>query len=334
MDSLTHIVLGAATGEAILGKKVGNKALVWGAIAGSFPDFDVAITHLYEPVKSLFVHRGFSHSLVFAAIISLLLGWTISRIHKGASFKDWIWMSLLAVLIHSGIDCLNTYGTGLLEPFSSVRLAFDSLGIIDLLFLIPILAFMLIATLSKQYSSIRRKLSFATLTFSLLYLTFSVINKMSIERKIEQMLKEERIEYTRLKTSPLPITNFLWLVLAEDSTGYHYGYYSNFDKEPIHLKYIERQEYNLKELRSSETVKNLIRFTDDFYVVRKDSVNSTWLYDLRFGSMAFDDEDAWFVFSFKIEGDELSPTISRSHPNRSFGSKTFLNYWKRVFRDV
>ena len=41
MDSLTQIVLGAAVGEAVLGKKVGNKAMLYGAIAGTIPDLDV-----------------------------------------------------------------------------------------------------------------------------------------------------------------------------------------------------------------------------------------------------------------------------------------------------
>ncbi len=41
MDSLTQIVLGATVGEAILGKKVGNKAILYVAIAGTIPDLDV-----------------------------------------------------------------------------------------------------------------------------------------------------------------------------------------------------------------------------------------------------------------------------------------------------
>ena len=40
MDSLTQIVLGAAVGEVALGKKVGNKAMLYGAIAGTIPDLD------------------------------------------------------------------------------------------------------------------------------------------------------------------------------------------------------------------------------------------------------------------------------------------------------
>ena len=70
MDSFTHIVLGAATGGAVLGKKAGNKALFWGALAGSIPDFDVAITPLVEPTKSLFIHRGFTHSILFALLLA------------------------------------------------------------------------------------------------------------------------------------------------------------------------------------------------------------------------------------------------------------------------
>ena len=41
MDSLTQIVLGAAVGEFVLGRKVGNKAILWGAVAGTIPDLDV-----------------------------------------------------------------------------------------------------------------------------------------------------------------------------------------------------------------------------------------------------------------------------------------------------
>ncbi|MGB0250280.1 MAG: metal-dependent hydrolase, partial [Flavobacteriales bacterium] len=41
MDSLSQIVLGAAVGEAVLGKKLGNRAMVWGAVAGTLPDMDV-----------------------------------------------------------------------------------------------------------------------------------------------------------------------------------------------------------------------------------------------------------------------------------------------------
>ena len=43
MDSVTQLVLGAAVGEAALGRRVGNRAILWGAIAGTLPDLDVFV---------------------------------------------------------------------------------------------------------------------------------------------------------------------------------------------------------------------------------------------------------------------------------------------------
>ena len=50
MDSLTQIVLGAAVGEVVLGKKVGNKAMLYGAIAGTIPDLDVLTRYFMDTV--------------------------------------------------------------------------------------------------------------------------------------------------------------------------------------------------------------------------------------------------------------------------------------------
>ena len=70
MDSLTQIVLGAAVGEAVLGKKVGNKAMLYGAIAGTIPDLDVYVGKLFDTVTALEIHRGFTHSVFFAIVLS------------------------------------------------------------------------------------------------------------------------------------------------------------------------------------------------------------------------------------------------------------------------
>ncbi|MGD8803873.1 MAG: metal-dependent hydrolase, partial [Gammaproteobacteria bacterium] len=43
MDSITQIALGAAVGEAVAGRQLGRRALLWGAICGTIPDLDVFI---------------------------------------------------------------------------------------------------------------------------------------------------------------------------------------------------------------------------------------------------------------------------------------------------
>lgn len=75
MDSLTQIVLGAAVGEVVLGKKLGNKAMLWGAIAGTIPDLDVYQSLFYDKLTANELHRGFSHSILFSIVFAPLLAW-------------------------------------------------------------------------------------------------------------------------------------------------------------------------------------------------------------------------------------------------------------------
>ena len=48
MDSLTQAVLGGAVGYAVLGRKVGRKAAIYGAILGTLPDLDVFLPYAGE----------------------------------------------------------------------------------------------------------------------------------------------------------------------------------------------------------------------------------------------------------------------------------------------
>lgn len=89
MDSLTQIVLGAAVGELVLGKKVGNKAILWGAIAGTIPDLDVLTRPFVDGLRANEMHRGITHSILFGAVMAPLLGWWLKQ-HRG---------SLLAVFV-------------------------------------------------------------------------------------------------------------------------------------------------------------------------------------------------------------------------------------------
>ncbi|MBC6993767.1 metal-dependent hydrolase [Neolewinella lacunae] len=83
MDSLTQIILGAAVGEATLGRKVGNRAMLWGGIAGTLPDLDVLANAVSDPMSALAYHRAFTHSLLFAVLAAPLLGLAIHRLYGG-----------------------------------------------------------------------------------------------------------------------------------------------------------------------------------------------------------------------------------------------------------
>ncbi len=80
MDSLTQLTLGAAVGEAVLGRQVGHRAALWGALLGTLPDLDVLVP-LGDAVRDFTYHRGASHSLFVPAALTPLVVWLILKIH-------------------------------------------------------------------------------------------------------------------------------------------------------------------------------------------------------------------------------------------------------------
>ncbi|HLS30827.1 MAG TPA: metal-dependent hydrolase, partial [Flavobacteriaceae bacterium] len=116
MDSLTQIVLGAAVGEAVLGRKIGNKAIYLGALGGTIPDFDVAAGFFTDTVSALEFHRGITHSLVFAVGAGLLFAWLCEVWDKRATVKQWWWFWFLCFFTHPLLDAHTTWGTQLFWP--------------------------------------------------------------------------------------------------------------------------------------------------------------------------------------------------------------------------
>lgn len=87
MDSLTQLVLGAACGEVVLGRKIGNKALVLGAIGGTIPDLDVLSSFFLNQLDALAFHRGPMHSLLFACIFPFIIGFFVKKFYDSGIFN-------------------------------------------------------------------------------------------------------------------------------------------------------------------------------------------------------------------------------------------------------
>lgn len=100
MDSLTQIVLGAACGEVVAGKKLGNRAMLWGAVGGTIPDLDVLATFVSDEITATSFHRGFMHSFLFAALapwaLAKLTHWFYHHnVYRLRGYKAWamgIWL--------------------------------------------------------------------------------------------------------------------------------------------------------------------------------------------------------------------------------------------------
>lgn len=132
MDSLTQIILGAAVGEVVLGRKAGNRAMLWGGVAGTIPDLDVLANFVTDEMTSLAFHRGFMHSLFFASLLPFLVGWLVHRLYQSGTYKNktyrgWstvMWMGAYS-LAALGFSFLPVMAGG---SFSPVILALGVLG--------------------------------------------------------------------------------------------------------------------------------------------------------------------------------------------------------------
>src|ERR1700712_373274 len=79
MDSITHIVLGATIGDALLGRRMGKKAMLLGAVAQSLPDIDFVASSWLDTSHDVAAHRGITHSLLFVVVVGMLLAWVAER---------------------------------------------------------------------------------------------------------------------------------------------------------------------------------------------------------------------------------------------------------------
>ena len=132
MDSVTQIALGAAVSESVIGKKVGNKALLWGAIAGTLPDLDVFIP-FDDPIKDFTYHRSLTHSVFFLTLLTPALVWLITRIYPSTKpyRKQWMWAIWLVLVTHPILDCFTIYGTQILWPLTRFPVTWSTVALFD-----------------------------------------------------------------------------------------------------------------------------------------------------------------------------------------------------------
>lgn len=142
MDPLSQGVLGAALPQASVSGRYAVSAGLLGFLSGLAADLDVLIRSSTDPLLFLEYHRQFTHSLIFipfgGLICALVLHALIGR-RRGLSFRQTWLFCTLGYATHALLDACTTYGTMLLWPFSDVRIAWNTISIIDPLFTIPIL---------------------------------------------------------------------------------------------------------------------------------------------------------------------------------------------------
>ena len=192
MDPVSQAALGAVVAHAATHRRLGARALAFGAAAGALPDLDVLFTLSGDAFDQMRLHRGITHSVFFGPVVGPVLGWLVWRWERGRGrnadadthrlrgpdreqfgdthrLRAWIVAFTLALVSHPLLDLMTPYGTQLLMPFSDTRFAIWAMPIIDPVYTLLLLTGWILAWRRPRW----RTASLAGLGLSTAYLGYA-----------------------------------------------------------------------------------------------------------------------------------------------------------------
>ena len=310
--------------------------MLLGALAQNIPDIDFLASFWLPATSDLLAHRGFTHSFLFLALTSPMLAWLSSRFFRGdgLGFKQWLWFWGLQIFIHIFIDSFNAYGTGWLEPFSHMRISFNTFFVIDPLFFIwPAIACIFLLLLRKGNK--RRKLfPKIALILSSLYLLCGLLHKVKINDFAEAAFKQKNIAVTGYFTTPTPANIMLWMITGKTDSGYYIGYKSLMNHtDSIQFHFVYRNDSLLGKVNNERDVTNLLRFSGGYYTLgmRQDSVVFNVI---RFGEMnGWSDPNPGFIFYYYLQYPDNNKLIVQRGRFAKWNKATLTSFWEHIKGD-
>jgi inner membrane protein len=151
MDPLTHAVLGAVASQGFARKHEFGLAALIGFAAAMLPDADTFIQSAQDSLLTLEYHRQFTHALIFipvGAFIASAVLWFFFR-HRVPFVRLYLY-AMSAYATAGLLDACTSYGTQLLWPFSTERIAWKIVAIIDPVVTLTLIAAVILAVVRKS----------------------------------------------------------------------------------------------------------------------------------------------------------------------------------------
>jgi len=289
MDWITHAAVGAALGELMLGKRLGNRALSWGLLVGIAPDLLDSLWMLCLSTSGQLAQTGVaSHSpLVLLAMVLVLPRasanlWRqakVTRVQAGG-FIAAGWGA------HLVVDSLRLPGVQVLWPYPGARVGIWLLDKGDGGLALPLVV-MLLSLLwlrGKQAQARRRRRWWWGVGLSGGYLALALLGKWAASAGFAADLARRGISYARLTESPTPWNLLLWRGLVDRGDEIWVAYRSPFEwhTTPLRWTVFPRQRQAFTPLAGGPDAKRIAAFAQDWWIARPNK-SGIWLADLRGG---------------------------------------------------
>lgn len=198
MDPLTQGALGAAAAVAFTGNRNPRLAAGVGWLAGMFPDLDIVIRSASDPLMGIIYHRHFTHALVFVPVAGLIACSPFLALPKYKEQRGFIYLAAcIGALTHAPLDAATTYGTLLYWPFSSDRVSWDLIGIVDPVYTLALLIGMFVSIFTKRGLGAQIGLGIASL-----YMAFGGFQQHRAEAALARLAEARGHAVTRLRAMP------------------------------------------------------------------------------------------------------------------------------------
>jgi len=333
MDILTQGLLGAAAAQSSVPMtKVKAKATLIGFLSGLLADTDVFFRLLTShPLDPIVLHRQLTHSIFFMPIGALIVALVFCVFKKNRPyFKSIYWASLFGYATHALLDCCTSYGTQLFYPFSNVRIAWDSIAIIDPIYTFILSIGVLFSYLSrKQNKPNAHKPALIAIVLSTLYLGLGFYQNHKTLKAHKQIAtfrghEPNSLEFKKHRAFPAIGSLFLWRTVYQ----YKDQFYSDAIWTPFigtprwkqgpALKAFELSKSNHPIFNFSEAKKSLKIFdwfTDGYLTKLPSSENEIIVADVRYSMASQKYEPIWWV---RVNGPNIQDTYYEfSHRNNN-----------------
>lgn len=211
MDSITQGALGAACAQMLFGKR--NKHIPWfgGALSGMAADLDIFIRVQGNTLSIEQWHRSFSHSLMFIPIGGLLVALFLMIFPLfRTQWRLTLAVCLVGYATHAILDAFTTYGTMLFWPWTSERISWDIISIVDPVFTLPLI----IGTVG---SVVYRKQKFLMVCFgfSMCFIVFNTIQHQRALDYMHQIVQQEHRNLHSIRVVPKLARSTDWRAIAK-----------------------------------------------------------------------------------------------------------------------
>lgn len=299
MDPISQGALGAVFAQASAKKYRLFKAAAVGAVAGMAADLDVLIRSSEDPLLFLEYHRQFTHSLFFIPIGGLLCGlfvYGLFRKRWQLGFLDCVLWSTVGYATHGLLDGCTSYGTQLLWPLSDHRFSWDIISVVDPLFTLPLLFFVVRAGFTQS----RRYACFG-IAWIFFYLLLGYIQHERATTMGYQIAESRDHEVVRLEAKPSFANILLWKVIYESEGRFYVSAVKPglFDSRVWPGQSVRKldtaSDFSWLDLNSQQArdIQRFRRFSDDFIAV--DPENENRIVDIRYSMLPHEVDALWGI---------------------------------------